>query len=108
VLDRQNRQNKQNRQEMHKMRKERTRREQDWYDLEIPRPASPGTVDGGYRLAAATVEQAIKDLHKRKPLIALDALLWFCHDGYLWLDALGFYVEPGRLLPLAAGGEQNG
>lgn len=49
-------------------------------------------------LGAGVVLQAFTDLKDDNPLKAIDALLWLIGDAPLWLDGLGMYYDPIKLL----------
>jgi hypothetical protein len=70
---------------------------------------SLAVLDPLVRLGCAVAAQSIRDLHDdNHPLKCTDALVWLVSEGYEWLDELGFTLQPGQLIFLAARGSMRG
>lgn len=78
------------------------------YERPDPEP-SPVKLDGGRRLAAAVVLQALADLRSRDTLRALDASIWLLGDDVsVFLEAAGLDVDQIQIVQALAGGGRNG
>jgi len=75
---------------------------------QIPKErASRGTVYPMLRLAAGAVLQAVNDLGSPDVVVSVDALCWWLSDDCgLWLDAVGYPLEPGLALRAALDGRR--
>ena len=72
-------------------------------DFELSR----GTMDPWTWLAAAALKHAIRDLHKKNPVIALDALCFWVEAGPFWLqEVMGYELPPEDVLVLVIGAKK--
>jgi hypothetical protein len=70
-------------------------------------PASRGVVYPEVRLLAGILTQSFFDFRSRDPVKSVDALLFFLdpEGGETFLEAMGYQLEPYKILDILSGGE---